>query len=100
MGKYCGDSIPPGHVSSSNEMLIHFETDYYIANYNGFKMEYNPTGTVFPQIRPAAIIFSWGLQLQVLLEITKFRLHKSMPGAGIIRNAGIIPGRVLYEEIW
>ena len=55
--------------------------------------------TVFPQIRPAAIIFSWGLQLRVLLEITKFHLHKSMPGVGIIRNAGIIQGRVLYEEI-
>ena len=26
-------------------------------------------------------------------------LHKSMPGADIIRNAGIIQGRVLYEEI-
>jgi len=23
-----------------------------------------------------------------------------MPGADIIRNAGIIRGRVLYEEIW
>ena len=44
MGKYCGDSIPPSHVSSSNEMLIHFEADYYNGNNNGFKMEYNPTG--------------------------------------------------------
>ena len=55
--------------------------------------------TVFPHIRPASIIFLWDLQLQVLLEITKFHLHKSVPGAGIIRNAGIIRGRVLYEEI-
>ena len=30
---------------------------------------------------------------------TKFHLNKSVPGAGIIRNAGIIQGRVLYEEI-
>ena len=44
MGKYCGDSIPPSHVSSSNEMLIHFEADDHNANNNGFKMEYNPTG--------------------------------------------------------
>ena len=49
--------------------------------------------TVFPHMRPAGIIFSYGLQLQVLLEITKFHLHKSVPGAGIIRNAGIIQGR-------
>ena len=55
--------------------------------------------TVFPHIRPAGIIFSWGLQLRVLLEITKFHLHKSVPGPGIIWNAGIIRGRVLYEEI-
>ena len=44
MGKYCGNSIPPSHVSSINEILIHFEADYYNGNNNGFKMEYNPTG--------------------------------------------------------
>ena len=44
-------------------------------------------------------MFSLGLQLWVLLEITKFHLHKSVPVAGIIRNAGIIRGRALYEEI-
>jgi hypothetical protein len=42
MGKYCGDSIPPSHVSSSKEIMIHFETK--LSNDNGFKMEYNPTG--------------------------------------------------------
>ena len=55
--------------------------------------------TVFPHIRPAGIIFSLGLQLWILLEIAKFHLHKSVPGAGIIRNAVIIRGRALYEEI-
>ncbi len=55
--------------------------------------------TVFPHIRPAGTIFLNGLQLRALLEITKFHLHKSVPGGGIIRNAGIIRGRVLYEEI-
>ena len=54
---------------------------------------------MFTHIRPAGIILLWGLQLLVLLEITKFHLHKSEPGAGIIRNAGIIRGRVLFEEI-
>ena len=44
MGRYCGDSIPPSHVSSSNEILIHFEADWYNGNNYGFKMEYNPTG--------------------------------------------------------
>ena len=44
MGKYCGDSIPPSLVSSSNEILIHFEADYYNGNNYGFKMEYTQTG--------------------------------------------------------
>ena len=43
MGKYCGDSIPPSHVSSSNEVLIHFHSDEYVTE-TGFKIEYNPTG--------------------------------------------------------
>ena len=43
MGKYCGDSIPPSHVSSSNEVLIHFLSDES-ETYGGFQMEYNPTG--------------------------------------------------------
>ena len=51
MGKYCGDSIPPSHVSSSNEMLIHFEADDDNANNNGFKMEYNPTGKQITSIQ-------------------------------------------------
>ena len=46
--------------------------------------------TVFPQIRPAGIIFSLGLQLRVSLEITKLHLHKRVSGNGIIRNVGII----------
>ena len=44
MGKYCGDSIPPSHVSSSNEILIQFQSDASIATEAGFKMEYNPIG--------------------------------------------------------
>ena len=44
MGFYCGDSIPPSHVSSSNEILIHFEADNYNGNNYGFKMEYTQTG--------------------------------------------------------
>jgi hypothetical protein len=43
IGKYCGDSIPPSYVSSSNEILIHFQSDGSVIK-NGFKMEYNPSG--------------------------------------------------------
>ena len=51
------------------------------------------TTYLFPHIKPSGIIFSLDPQLHVLLEIAKFHLHKSVPGAGIIRNAGIIQGR-------
>ena len=43
MGKYCGDSIPPSHVSSSNEVLIQFQSDGGLTE-TGFKMEYTPKG--------------------------------------------------------
>ena len=45
IGKYCGDSgsIPPSHVSSSNEVLIQFQSDG-IETEAGFKLEYNPIG--------------------------------------------------------
>ena len=41
MGKYCGDSIPPSHVSSSNKILIHFQSDHSDTE-AGFQMEYRP----------------------------------------------------------
>ena len=44
MGKYCGDSIPPNHNSSINEVLIHFQSAGYNYGYVGFQLEYNPTG--------------------------------------------------------
>ena len=44
IGKYCGASIPPSHISSSKKIMVHFEADYYNGNNNGFQMEYNPTG--------------------------------------------------------
>ena len=47
IGKFCGDSISPSHVSSSNEVLIHFQSDdivWLIRPRTGFKMEYNPIG--------------------------------------------------------
>ena len=43
MGKYCGDSTPPKHVSSSNEVSIQFQSDAYVTE-AGFQMEYTPTG--------------------------------------------------------
>jgi hypothetical protein len=43
MGKYCGDSIPPSHVSSSIKVLLHFQSDGDLTR-AGFEMEYHPIG--------------------------------------------------------
>ena len=50
MGFYCGDSIPPSHVSSSNEVLIQFKSDGSQER-AGFQMEYNPLGKTLNIIR-------------------------------------------------
>ena len=54
---------------------------------------------VFLHIRPAGIIILCSLQMRVLLENITFLLHKVIRIANIIRVAGIIRGRTLYEEI-
>ena len=43
LGNYCGEFIPPNHISSTNVIFIQFESDESGTN-RGFKMEYNPTG--------------------------------------------------------
>ena len=77
-----GDSRPFGQSYQD-------QTESIIERTSGRRMA-QISFTVFPHIIPAGIIFSLGLQLRVLLEITKFHLHNSVPGAGFVRNAGII----------
>ena len=43
MEEYCGYSIPPSHVSSSNEVLIRFQSGN-TGSSGGFQMEYIPIG--------------------------------------------------------
>ena len=50
MGNYCGFSIPPSHVSSSNEILIRFQSDEGDID-GGFQMEYNPLGKQITSIQ-------------------------------------------------
>ena len=50
MGKYCGNSIPPSHVSSSNEIMINFYSDGAVTE-AGFKMEYNLLGKQITSIQ-------------------------------------------------
>ena len=39
IGEYCGNSIPNNQISSSNSVLIHFESDGYFTR-SGFHLEY------------------------------------------------------------
>ena len=42
IGKFCGNSLPPGQIlSSSNELLLHFQTDPWAGIYDGFHIEYS-----------------------------------------------------------
>ena len=40
LGKYCGSTLPPNLVSSTNSIFIHFKSDGS-ATGNGFHLEYN-----------------------------------------------------------
>ena len=39
---YCGDSLPPSQISSSNQLFIHFHSDEFDTG-TGFKLKYNAT---------------------------------------------------------
>ena len=41
-GPYCGDSLPPSNISSSNHLRIDFQSDKAVTE-TGFKLEYNAT---------------------------------------------------------
>ena len=43
LGVYCGNSVQASHISSSNVMLLHFQTDFTITK-SGFEIEYNLKG--------------------------------------------------------
>ena len=57
MGKYCGASIPPSHISSGKETTVNFRTDNYNGYENGFKMEYHPTGKQNTSIQNITVYF-------------------------------------------
>ena len=40
VGIFCGNSLPPSHISSSHEVLIHFQTNS-VGSYDGFQIEYS-----------------------------------------------------------
>ena len=65
IGTYCGDSIPPSFISSSNEIFLHFLTDWMITEL-GFKIQYNPSGKL-PSI--FAIVHSALSRWRIVLDL-------------------------------
>ncbi|XP_029924616.1 procollagen C-endopeptidase enhancer a [Myripristis murdjan] len=55
IGKYCGDRVPEPIISSSNVMLVHFESDSSVT-YNGFLATYTsvPHGSQIPSVDSGA----------------------------------------------
>ena len=81
---YCGDSIPPSHASSNNEVLINFHSDegnIFGNTYGGFKMEYNPTGKQITTIQN---------NTEIIYIYAEFQLHSSnLPNANDCQQGGI-----------
>ena len=52
LGQYSGNSIPQSHISSSNKLFIHFQSNEigppgYYGTGAGFKLEYHPSSKIF-----------------------------------------------------
>ena len=73
MGKYCGDSIPPSHTSSNNEVLIHFYSDgMNMEAEAGFKMEYNSRGKQITQFKTTLNIIWIDAEIWLDSSISKY----------------------------
>ena len=55
-GPYCGDSLPPSQISSSNHLFMHFHSNHYYTK-TGFKLEYNATSKNPNKIDSFKIVF-------------------------------------------
>ena len=51
---YCGDSLPPSQISSSNQLLFHFHSSVEIGTATGFKLAYNGTSKNYYTLHSAA----------------------------------------------
>ena len=43
LGTYCGNTIPPTHISSGNEVLLHLNSDGSVTS-TGFQLEHQQLG--------------------------------------------------------
>ena len=64
-GPYCGDSLPPSQISSSNNLFIHFHSNHHHTE-TGFKLEYNATSKNPNKIDNCVIVFVSSLPVKNL----------------------------------
>ena len=57
LGPYCGDTIPPDHISSRRSLLVHFHSDSSVTR-SGFQLEHHKLNTKGKKIGKV-----WSLQL-------------------------------------
>ena len=50
IGEYCGNSIPNNQISSTNSVLIHFESDGSVTE-SGFQLEYQRSSEYFKDFK-------------------------------------------------
>ena len=50
IGEYCGNSIPNNQISSTNSVLIHFESDGSTTRF-GFQLEYQRSSEYFKDFK-------------------------------------------------
>ena len=68
-GPYCGDSLPPSQISSSNNLFIYFHSNFYYTE-TGFKLEYNSTSKNPNKIDICTNVFVSRLLIKKLLSST------------------------------
>ena len=83
-----------GYIGSKNHVQNRQEIKLYKLDISQIKWKY-----CISRYKAVGIIILHCLQMQVLLENNTFLLHKIVRILGIIRVAGIIRGRALYEKI-
>ena len=66
---YCGETLPPSQISSSNQLFIHFHSDTYYTG-TGFKLEFNATSKNSNKMDNSKIIFVSTLTIKKLLLLT------------------------------
>ena len=90
VGKFCGNSLPPDQIlSSSNELLLHFETDPWAGIYDGFHIEYSSLCKfhrfILFETNKRSISFKFKLvQMDIWLEMASAMIKQTIQNATLM----------------